>query len=213
MKVNQLLEYIKDANRDRKLVLFRDKKELHFLHQWIEKKQNIHENDDYNNLTVSETIERCTLCNDTKKKRFGYGNGQNGVMIILNTPGIIDEIEKKSLEVESVDMLKKMLKSIDLDLKDSYTTNLIKCKVNNLLTKPSLMFKNCESILEKEIISFMPQVIIVMGDRLPLRNITNKYTKISWSHIEHPMTLIKLPEQKREAWETLKQVKSKLQNS
>ena len=203
--------YVKDQNVKRRLILFRGEEELCYLKEWMKRGLGDIDGyeDEFENISIREIIENCRRCNEVREKRIGSGSGENSIMNILNAPRLISKIDKKSLEFKSFELLRKMLKSIDADLDSCYTTNLIKCETDSL-NKPSLMFKNCERILKKEILSIRPRIIIVMGDSIPLRNIIKENRDIFWKSIDHPMTLIHNPERKRNAWEALKHVKAKL---
>jgi hypothetical protein len=48
-----------------------------------------------------------------------------------------------------------------------------------------------------------------MGEILPIQNVVNSSKGITWFNTEHTISLIKNPELKRPAWETLKLVKMK----
>ena len=48
-----------------------------------------------------------------------------------------------------------------------------------------------------------------MGDILPLQNVVKSSSGISWFNTDHPVTLLKNPDLKRPAWETLKLVKKR----
>ena len=130
-------------------------------------------------------------------------------MVILNAPVMMNRIEITLYKSESGGLLRKMIKAIGFELEDCYTTNLIKCESDDALTKPSDMIKNCTLILEKELAFYKPEIVIVMGEILPLQGIVKTSSGITWFNTEHPVALIKNPGLKRSAWETLKEVKKK----
>lgn len=70
--------------------------------------------------------------------------------------------------------------------------------------------KNCEPIITREIEIIRPLVVIVFGDIIPLQRTIKESRDIFWYNIDHPITIIKNPELKRPAWNTLKLVMAKL---
>jgi len=105
-------------------------------------------------------------------------------------------------------MITKMMKAIHVDVKACYITNMIKCESQREL--PGTMFSHCQSLLAKEVELVKPLIIIVMGEMRPLQKIVKNSSGIQWFNIEHPITLIKNPELKKPAWNTLKLVKAAL---
>lgn len=188
-------------------VLYKTAEEMLFLHGWLSKEE-FHPS----NLTeesIDLLIQRCGKCEKVKEKKKGFGTGYNRIMVILNRPVMMNRIEMTLYKTESVDLLRNMVKAIGFDLEECYTTNLIKCESDDAFTKPSDMIKNCMTILEKELNYYKPEIVIVMGEILPLQGIVKGSSGISWFNTEHPVSLLKNTVLKRPAWETLKLVKKK----
>jgi uracil-DNA glycosylase family 4 len=193
------------------LPLFRNDEDRLFLFRWLSgSDERAGACRGLNSSAVQALIERCGKCGGSVEKKIGYGTGKNGVMIILNSPVLVNKLEKDLLKKESIDLLKKIVKSLNLDVNDCFITSLIKCEIENSLMRPSQVFENCGDIISAEIACFSPRIIIVMGDIIPLQKIIKESTGISWHNIEHPITLIKNPDLKRRAWETLKLVIEKI---
>lgn len=159
---------------------------------------------------IADRIRNCTLCSDVEGKKEPVGNGRNGVMIIMNAPRSLSNIEKKLFKTDSVDLLKKMLSSIAVELADCYVTNLLKCEPKESFSAPSHLYKNCDPIIREEISQLKPQMIIVMGDMQPLQRLAREQKDFAWFNIDHPVTILKNPDLKKRAWETLKVIKSRL---
>lgn len=158
-------------------------------------------------VTPESLINSCSKCSDIVERKNGYGTGENGVMIILNAPRMANKAEIRIHRAESADLLKKMVNAIGLELHHCYVTNLIKCESSDPFVKPSDMLKNCLDILRQEIEMINPRLGIVMGEIIPLQGIIKSVKGVSWYNTEHTISLIKNPELKRPAWETLKTVK------
>lgn len=194
------------------LLLYRDADELAFLKKWISEKAGTNTEkagliSPPKNDSLIEMVNKCVKCGNVENKKAGFGTGENGILILLNTPAGISRSERDKLKESSKDLLMKMLGAINLDLKKCYITNLIKCDAENSYKRPGLMLKNCELILQREMREFKPHIIIVMGDDIPIKKMINENKNINWYTIEHPLSLIKNPELKKSAWTVLQKIK------
>lgn len=201
----ELLACLRGAKSKRGLLLYRGEEELAFLLEWAGREPAAAgtaclERDP----SIPELIRECGRCGEVEEKKFGFGTGANRVMVLLHPPKMITRIEKKFYKTESVDLLKKMIGAMGLAFESCYVTSLIKCETSDSFSKPSLMYRNCEEILKKEIACMKPRVVLVMGDIIPLKKIISDHGEVSWFNVEHPITLIKNPELKRSVWNTLK---------
>ncbi|HSV98068.1 MAG TPA: uracil-DNA glycosylase family protein [Spirochaetota bacterium] len=146
----------------------------------------------------------CGKCGNVRDRKKPAGNGENGVMIILNPPSMVSGMERRKYREEATDLMKKMMAAIDIDIRKCYITSLIKCDPAEPTMSPGGMFRNCEPILEQEIACLAPRVVIVMGDMRPLKRVRDRHTAVSWFAVDHPIALINNPDLKRGAWNTLK---------
>lgn len=204
---NSFSAIIKDQTWSGAPVLYKTAEEMLFLHGWLSREELY--STDLSEESIASLIQRCERCEKVKEKKKGFGTGGNRIMVILNNPVMMNKIEMTLYRDESVDLLRKMVKAIGFELEECYTTNLIKCESDDTFTKPSDMIKNCMTILERELSYFNPEIIIVMGELLPLQGIVKGSSGISWFNTDHPISLLKNPDLKRPAWETLKLVKKK----
>jgi uracil-DNA glycosylase family 4 len=206
---HELIDFLKSNFLRKRLLLFRGDAELHDLSAWISSDDDVgraiaHVSD------LKQLIEKCNLCNDAGEKKFGFGNGRTRVMVILNAPQLVNVLERKVHRKESVELLKKIIHAAGIVFQECYVTNLVKCDVRDPLINPSEVVKNCEMIIGKEIEIMKPRIVIVFGDILPLQKIIKETDDVYWYNIEHPITLIKNPELKRPAWNTLKLIMGKM---
>ena len=198
-----ILDILKDKRSMRNILLYNGDSELKSLFEIINNNKIKAESTGEQN-SFELLFTQCNKCGDIISKRSPFGTGSNRVMIILNRPRLMNMNEIAAYKSESDELLKKMMKAIDLELNECYITSLIKCETNNVLIKPSDMVRNCLLILDSEIDFIKPDLAIVMGDILPLQKIVSSRKEITWFNIEHPISLIKNPELKRSAWSTLK---------
>ncbi len=191
-----------------RILLYRGEEERARLVEWLDREAPPAGRRDDGDLRG--LIEECNRCPGASEKKMGIGTGENRVMVILNSPPLVNLVEKKMLRAESVELMKKMLGSAGIDFSASYITNLVKCEVRDPVLKPSQVVSNCERIIMREIEVLAPRVALVFGDIMPLQRIIKMSADVFWYNIEHPITIIKNPELKRPAWNTLKLVMAKL---
>ncbi|MBP7735222.1 MAG: hypothetical protein KA369_04545 [Spirochaetes bacterium] len=197
----------KGRYRDR-ILLYRGEEELDRLSGWVCRKER--SRGEERDEDLKKLVESCLKCSGVEEKKFGIGTGTNRVMIILNSPQLVNVVEKKVLKKDSVDLLKKIVQAAQLSFNDCYITNLVKCEVADPLMKPSQIVKNCEYIISREIEFIKPRIAIVFGDIIPLQKIIKESVDLVWFNIEHPITLLKNPDLKRNAWNTLKLIMEKM---
>lgn len=207
---SDIIKIITSKQYQRYLIFAKGKDDRDNLKQWLENSRAPYEHASHIDRGLDEIVESCNKCGISAEKRKGFGNGDNRVMIILNSPVLISRIEKDLYKHDSITLLKNIVSALKLDFNECYITNLIKCEINESLVQPSEMVSNCSYIIKSEIDYYRPAIIIVMGDLIPLQKIIKESTNISWHNIEHPITLLKNPELKKKAWETLKVVIEKL---
>lgn len=198
-----LREYAPDE-----ILLYKNGDELEFLKNFLrEKKPGQPQTPAV--TTPEMLINSCSRCKDIVERKNGYGTGINGVMVILHAPRMANKAELRIHRAESAGLLKKMINAIGLELHECYVTNLIKCESSDPFVKPSDMLKNCLDILKIEIEMFNPRIGIVMGEIIPMQSVIKSVKGMEWFNTDHTISLIKNPELKRSAWETLKTVKKR----
>ncbi len=190
-------------------LVFRGDDERRFLAQWLQTPSAQSRTPEIEQ-SIEDVIRTCTACGKVSGRKFGVGTGSSGVMVILNPPGMLTELEKKVYRADSVELLKKMVAALGLDISQCYLTSLVKCETVDSLTRPGQVVANCLSVLVREIEVYRPEIVLVLGDLTPLHRTIKQSRGISWHNAEHPITLLKNPELKRKAWESLKVVIEKL---
>ncbi len=163
-------------------------------------------------VSLQDELALCARCESVGERKPPYGTGENGVMVILNAPKLIAPGEKKLLKGESVELMTKMLRAIELEPARCYITNIIKCEPD-VHARPSTVFTNCRPFLEREIDDIKPLAVLIMGEMTPLKRLVASRKDIRWFNCEHPVTLIRNPDQKKKAWNTLKLMRAYLDDT
>ncbi|MFW6366188.1 MAG: uracil-DNA glycosylase family protein [Spirochaetota bacterium] len=206
-----LAQILQTYTRRDRLLLTRSSEERERLIRWLSMPQAVAEHPAQ--VTKQKQLPAnlsCAACPGTGKQKQPSGSGTNGFMVILNAPAMMTSFEKNDLRAESVDMIRKIIGSLGLDITECYITNMIKCEIDSV-DRPSTFFKHCSLLLEQELIRVDPRVVLVMGDLTPMRKLRKQFEHSNWYEIPHPITMLKNPDIKRDAWRTLKLVISLLE--
>lgn len=209
---HDLAQVLRSRDNGTRLLLCRGEEERGLLWRWIKADETSASDGPAAEKSIHDMIQSCSQCGDVIDRKPPFGSGSNRVMIILNAPVLINRLEREVYRRDSIELLKKMIQAMRIDINETYITNLIKCEVRSSLLQPSEMVNNCSFILKREIERVRPGIIIVMGDLIPLQKIIKESINISWHNTEHPITLLKNPELKRKAWETMKVVMQKMKD-
>ena len=146
--------------------------------------------------TLLNSIENCTLCKSgsllsgliTYNKPLSfYGSEKPKVMIIGHSPSVrtkepatvVLKLNKPSQPLYRY-INEFIVKPLGISFSDIYATNLIKCYTTKLPEDIKRVdffkhsFKNCKQLLEEEIESIKPKLVISLSERV-LKVLSNEY--------------------------------------
>jgi len=149
---------------------------------------------------------------------LGTGPANAGIVIVGESPGPPDVATGKPFSGPSGELLERMMAAIEVRLDDCYRTNVVKfISQGEEITQTELLFFT--PLLQREILSISPKVIILLGNT-PSKAVINTKTPISklrgqvqdFQGIKavatfNPAYLLRDPTKKREAWEDMKLVR------
>ena len=182
-----------------------------------------------NNLREKiSSIENCNLKVDSKKLVLGDGDINSPLMLIGETPGVLEENTGNSFQGEIGSLLKKMLLAINVKKEKVYTTYSINFRPPKDRKPTSREIKRYSIFLREHISIINPKIIVLMGSTA-MEAVTNLNSKISvergkWKEIIiknktfpimttlSPSYLIRFPENKKYSWEDLKKIKQKIKD-
>tara|TARA_B100000941_G_scaffold290233_1_gene271652 strand:+ start:1057 stop:1758 length:702 start_codon:yes stop_codon:yes gene_type:complete len=173
-----------------------------------------------------ENIENCELKKNASKIVFSDGDYKSKIMIVGEGPGQKEDQEGKPFVGDAGILLNKMLKSINIDRKKIYITNVVNFRPpNNRKPEPSEISKY-SNFLRKHIAIIDPKILILMGstamESLFSSNIKITKERGSWKDIIinnktylcmitfHPAYLLRQPENKKFSWTDLKEIRKKI---
>ncbi len=204
---DELARYLSVRARSGRVLLCRGEDERRALAEWLAERPAARTEEP---LGLADLVSSCRRCGESSDARPGIGSGSSGVMIVLNPPLLVGRAEIELLKKESAELLKKIIAAAGLEPAECYITALVKCATPDPLMEPSLMVKNCGDILRSEIAEKAPRLVLVFGDIRPLQPIIKDSGETAWFNLDHPITMIKNPELKKGAWNTLKLAMAKL---
>ncbi|MEF8835194.1 MAG: uracil-DNA glycosylase [Candidatus Thermoplasmatota archaeon] len=112
-------------------------------------------------------IEVCTECrlhNNRKNAVPGEGEDDTDVMLIGEAPGKNEDLEGRPFVGRAGELLEELLESINLDRRDVFITNVVKCRPPDNRDPRKDEIDTCNPYLEKQIKSIGPKVIVTLGN-------------------------------------------------
>ena len=199
----------------------------------IKKKINIYINESKNEKLFKlkeriSSIENCILKQNAQNLIMGDGDIDSPIMIIGETPGLLEDNENKTFQGEVGLLLKKMLHAINLDFEKTYSTYSVNFRTPEDRKPTTQEIKRYSSFLKEHISIINPRLIILFGSTA-MEAVTGSNNRISnergkWKEIIlknktfpamitfSPSYLIRFPENKKYSWEDLKEIKQKIQD-
>lgn len=176
-------------------------------------------------LALENEIHSCVACelNQTRTQAVvAEGNSNARLMIITTAPANNAETVSDLLASESSQLFSKMLNAIEINREDIYFTSLVKCQlpVDRELRTTEILC--CEQYLSRQIEKVKPDLIVALGEFSAqqlvvskktlheLRGKKHQYHSIPLIVMPHPDHLLNNPQDKRDAWHDLLQIKQKL---
>jgi len=178
-------------------------------------------------LQSIEACQNCTLAQSCTRKVAGKGFQQADLLIVGEAPGHDEDLQGLPFVGRAGQLLDKMLQAIDLDPKQVYITNILKCRPPNNRDPLAQEVQSCSQFLQAQMALIKPRVILSVGrisaqnllqDSSPvgkLRGITHTLpgTDIPLIVTYHPAYLLRSPAEKGKVWQDLKTLKRLLEHA
>ena len=172
------------------------------------------------------SIEDCSLKNNSGKIVLGDGSINSSIMLIGEAPGLEEENMGLTFRGETGNLLKKMLIAINIKRENIYSTYAINFRPPKDRKPNSTEIKRYSQFLQKHISIISPKIIILMGSTA-MESLTGLNSKISiergkWKEVIvkntsynviitfNPSYLLRAPENKKHSWDDLKKIKQKI---
>jgi len=187
---------------------------------WREKATNENTWESLKQKTLTCTL--CDLCKTRKNVVFGAGDPHAKLMVIGEAPGENEDKQGEPFVGAAGQLLTNMLKAIGLDRKDVYIANILKCRPPNNRDPLPHEVEQCTPYLKQQIAFIKPKVILVLGRIAAhfLLNTDESLTRLRGKDFEyegiplvltyHPAYLLRVPAEKRSAYQDLLRLQQKL---
>lgn len=164
---------------------------------------------------------RCKLHGGRTNLVFGVGSPDADLMFVGEAPGRDEDRQGEPFVGRAGQLLTKIIEAIDLQRKDVYIANVVKCRPPQNRNPEGDEVETCRPFLFAQIDAVRPRVIVALGafavrtllddERMPISKARGRvYTCRGAKLIPtfHPAFLLRSPERKRDVWEDMKRVRS-----
>ena len=174
------------------------------------------------------SIQNCKIKDGSKELILGDGNLDSPIMIIGGAPGYEEIKSGLTFQGESGVLLKKMLKAINIEIKNTYKSYVANFRPPQDRKPNSQEIKRYSVFMKEHISIINPKILILLGSTA-MEAITSSNAKVSdargvWKEIIlkdntipyiitfSPSYLLKFPDYKKYSWEDLKRIRQKIKS-
>ena len=170
-------------------------------------------------------VAECRLCplyGQIRNKVPGQGDRNSPLMLIGEGPGQTEDEEGLAFVGAAGQLLTRMLEAIQLPRERVYICNIVKCRPPNNRVPTPEEAEACRIHLRMQTYLVRPKVIVLLGSTAA-KNILDPELRITrergkWTVRKgvwimptyHPSALLRDPDKKKEAWEDMKSLRSRL---
>ena len=198
--------------------------------QNLKNQSNVEETDKEKQLVLLKEqinlVENCSLKANSSKVVLGDGNINSPIMLIGETPGVMEDKTGLTFMSDSGALLKKMLSAINIKKENIYCTYAINFRPPEDRKPTTIEIKRYSQFLQQHISIIRPKIIILVGSTA-MESLTGLNSNISiergkWKEVIvqntnynviitfNPSYLLRVPENKKHSWEDLKKIKLKI---
>lgn len=180
-------------------------------------------------VTLQQEVQACTscgLCTERKNPAFARGTGSAKIAFVGEGPGAEEDAQGVPFVGAAGQLLDRMIAAMGLSRDDVYVCNIIKCRPPNNRKPTDDEIAACRHFVVEQLHLLEPQVIVALGGTAVegllgvklgitrLRGTWRLYAgRIPVMPTFHPAYLLRKPEAKREVWEDLQAVLTRINRS
>lgn len=178
--------------------------------------------------SLEEQCKEChqsELCEGRSNVVFGVGNQQADVMFIGEGPGEQEDLKGEPFVGPAGRLLDDMMSIIDLNRKNSYIANIVKCRPPGNRDPLDQEQDACIGYLRNQVSLVKPRIIVCLG-RVAAKRIIDPEFRITKDHgawtqrsgiwmtaIYHPSALLRDPSKRPETFEDLLSIRDKIRQT
>jgi DNA polymerase len=167
----------------------------------------------------SSNCQRCKLSHERKMVVFGEGHIEADLVIVGEAPGYYEDQQGRPFVGDAGQLLTKMLQAIHLQRETVYICNVIKCRPPKNRNPEAEEVIACRTWFTQQLSLLQPKLLLALGKfaSQALTGITQSMWRYRGNFYEyenipvlcsyHPAYLLRNPEDKKKAWQDLKQVR------
>ena len=169
-----------------------------------------------------QTCQKCALGATRTNLVFGVGNPNADLMFVGEAPGEQEDLSGTPFVGRAGQLLDKFLYAVDIERKDVYIANILKCRPPKNRDPLPEEEDACIGYLREQVKLIRPKVIVCLGRVSAMRLIKPDF-KITQEHgvwfekgdflmtaVYHPAALLRDPRKKEAMLEDMKQIRAKL---
>lgn len=166
--------------------------------------------------------KKCRLFETRHNVVFGEGDTNSRIMFVGEGPGYNEDIQGRPFVGKAGQLLDKMLIAINLDRKDIYIANIVKCRPPKNRNPFEDEQNTCIEYLRWQVKIINPKIIVCLGSvaAKKLIDANSTITKMRGHWVEkggilftatfHPSYLLRNESAKKDAWLDLQNISDKL---
>ena len=164
----------------------------------------------------------CQLSETRHNVVIGVGNKNSDIMFVGEGPGYNEDMQGEPFVGAAGQLLDKMLHSINLDRKEVYIANVVKCRPPNNRDPLPQEQEMCIKYLRKQFLLIRPHIIVCLG-RIAAQAIISPDFRITRSRgiwynkkgteiiaTYHPSALLRDESKKIDAWKDMQSIRDRL---
>ena len=165
---------------------------------------------------------KCALGSTRTNCVFGVGNPSADLMFVGEAPGEQEDLSGIPFVGRAGQLLDKFLYAVDIDRKDVYIANILKCRPPKNRDPLPEEEEACIGYLREQVRLIRPKIIVCLG-RISAMKLIKPNFKITKEHgqwfekgnflmtaVYHPAALLRDPRKKEDMLEDMKRIKAKL---
>ena len=178
--------------------------------------RNVADWDDLEPMVIN--CQKCALAKSRTKVVFGAGNRNADLLFVGEAPGKNEDLQGIPFVGQAGQLLDKILAAIQLERKEVYIANILKCRPPNNRTPNNAEIEQCEPYLLNQIDLIKPAVIVCLGltaaktmlrvesNLRDMRGQVYNYHGVDLVVTYHPAALLRNSNLKKFAWEDFQKI-------
>ncbi|MBK8169243.1 MAG: uracil-DNA glycosylase [Sandaracinaceae bacterium] len=175
--------------------------------------------------TIAQEVSTCVKCDLAKSRTntvFARGNPDSELLFVGEGPGYNEDLQGSPFVGQAGQLLDKMISAMGFNVDDVYICNVVKCRPPENRNPLPPEMDACLPYLTEQLRAVSPRVIVALGrvagqglgcftpESKGWRGVWRTWDSIPVMPTYHPAFLLRSPQFKRQVWEDLQKVMTRL---